>query len=92
MEEGSREGGEAVSAKISLLAMFATAYGVAFGAGFDLDWCTAYDTGVPYEVEISTNKLARSGLWGTGCAFRVKSQGNKDGGTALPVAVFEGKM
>ena len=78
-----------MSAKISLLATFATAYGVvAFGAGFDLDWCTAYDTDVPYEVEISTNKRACSGLWGAGCAFRVKSQGGKDDGTALPVEVF----
>ena len=77
-----------MSAKISLLATFATAYGVvAFGAGFDLDWCTAYDTDVPYEVEISTNKLAALAGVAAGSCFVVKADGKP-----LDVQAFKGKM
>ena len=57
------------------------------GAGFDLDWCRAYDTGVPYEVEISTNKLAELAGVAAGFCFVVKADGQP-----LDVQAFKGKL
>ena len=77
-----------MSERFSLLVTFAAACGAgALGAGFDLDWCTAYDTGVPYEVEVSTNKLATLAGVAAGSGFVVKADGQPQN-----VQTFEGKM